>query len=203
MNKVAVNSMSNSKPNILYNPLFEPVDSQYTARRMVVWKLINMIMSVFFLLAAVANVNDYDWYIWVPIYSIPAFFSIFLVLKPALINNSVYNISVSTVLVMYSGYFIYLIVVFLQTIQNSKAVNNPLIHEEGRETVGMFIILLWLVISRFTSLGRPEPIQGNKGLLNGLLVLTISLAVLPIMAWAVCFIGDNHKHIGHCNGMFR
>ncbi|XP_050391981.1 transmembrane protein 220 [Patella vulgata] len=191
------------KYQLLYDPLSDVKDKN-TVKRMVVWRIVNILMTVFFALAAVANVNDSDWYIWVPIYLIPAVLSLMVAVKPAIIETSILSSLTAVVLAVFVGYGVYLIAVLIDTIKQKPSLQNPLIHEEGREFAGMVIIIIWLTISRFTGIGKTgESATSDRRIMTGLLLMTLTLGVLPILAWMMCFIGDNHKHIGHCSGMFK
>ncbi|KAK7112472.1 transmembrane protein 220-like [Littorina saxatilis] len=165
-----------------------------------VWRGINLFMAVFFLLATIANVNDGDWYIWMPIYMIPALLGLVVAAKPQFIETRLWS-SLSVIhFTLCLAYAIYQGAVLVETLAGQ--VKNPLQHEEGREMGGLFIILAWLGISRFTSLGRPNSPVSNRSMMSALLLMTVTLAVLPLLMWSLCFVSDWHTKLGHCNGMF-
>ncbi|XP_071106840.1 transmembrane protein 220-like [Haliotis cracherodii] len=166
-----------------------------------VWRAINIFMLLFFSLAAFYNLNDSDWYLWVPIYVIPAVLCLPIIAKPSLSENKIVgwmSVVHFTLCLAYSGYQI---ITMIQVI--SGRIENPLQHEEGREMGGLLIIIAWLGICRFTSLGRPHTTAMNRSLMNALVLMSVTLAVLPLFTWALCFVGDWHQKLGHCNGMFR
>ncbi len=79
-----------------------------------------------------------------------------------------------------------------------KDINNPLIHEEGRELGGLLIILLWLFACRFTSIGSSAPRAGYG---KAPLLVTLVLGCLPLAVWGLCFV-EGLGHLGHCTDMF-
>lgn len=167
---------------------------------MYVWRVINLIMAVFFLLAALANMNDYDWYLWVPIYILPGLLSAYVVFKPSAAESKYWNSAVVIHFTLCCAYGLYQIVLLLEIVSNK--LQNPLQHEVGREMGGLLIIITWLGLCRFTNIGRPNAPVTNKGLMSALLLMTVTLTILPLFLWSICFVSDWHKRIGHCNGMF-
>ncbi|XP_064618938.1 transmembrane protein 220-like [Lineus longissimus] len=164
----------------------------------IIWRSINFIMVVFFLLAAFVNVNDPDWILWVPIYLVPAVFSISIVISPTLPDNEVWRMSCVLCLALNIAHAIYLSVLVLEVL--SGRIENPIQHEEGRELAGTVIIIIWLSLCAFTSLGRSKP---GQGAMNMLLLMTGVFGTLPLFLWGLCFVSDWHTRIGHCKDMFR
>ncbi|XP_041363078.1 transmembrane protein 220-like isoform X2 [Gigantopelta aegis] len=151
--------------------------------------------------AALFNVNDEDWYLWVPIYGIPGFLATVLVFKPQAVSESGLwkKLSVMT-LAFCLSYLLYQVVLLFQVIRGQ--IQNPLQHEEGREMAGLLIIITWLILFRFTNIGRQDVSPTNKNLMNVLLLLAGTLACVPIITWSLCFVADWHTKLGHCTGMF-
>ncbi|KAH3799773.1 transmembrane protein 220-like [Dreissena polymorpha] len=168
---------------------------------MYVWQAVNLVMALFFGLAAFANSNDGDWYIWCPIYTIPVLLSISIVIWPQLNENKIWNTVSVFHLLACSLYAVYQIFVLLSDLGGK--IENPLQHETGREMGGLLIIIAWLGLSRFSSIARPGAGMSNKGLMGALLLLVLTLTVMPLFLWSICFISDWHTRLGHCNGMFK
>ncbi|KAL8574128.1 hypothetical protein ACOMHN_067180 [Nucella lapillus] len=169
--------------------------------RVKVWRVINLCMALFFGLAAVVNINDGDWYLWVPIYMIPSVLCLVVAANPHLMENKLWSGLCMVHFTLCLAYTIYQGALLAEALAGQ--VKNPLQHEEGREMGGLFIILSWLGISSFTNLGRPSASASNRNLMNALLLMTITLAVLPLLLWSLCFVSDWHTKIGHCSGMFQ
>ncbi|XP_053391012.1 transmembrane protein 220-like isoform X2 [Mercenaria mercenaria] len=167
---------------------------------MYVWQVVNVIMAAFFILAAIANMNDDDWYLWVPIYLLPGLLSASIVVKPSFAETKFYESSTVIFFTLCCAYALYQIVLLLEAIGNR--LENPLQHEAGREMGGLLIIITWLGVCRFTNIGRPNAPVTSKGLMSALLLMTVTLTVLPLFLWSLCFVSDWHKRIGHCSGMF-
>jgi len=54
----------------------------------------------------------------------------------------------------------------------------------------------------FTLYFRPGTNVTNKTMMNALLLMIITLALLPLVTWSLCLVGDWHKKLGHCKEMF-
>ncbi|XP_076444998.1 transmembrane protein 220-like isoform X2 [Babylonia areolata] len=166
-----------------------------------VWRGINLCMATFFLLATVVNINDDDWYLWVPVYAIPSVLCLVVAAYPSFMERKVWNWLCIIHFTLCLAYAIYQGALLAEALAGQ--VKNPLEHEEGREMGGLFIILTWLGISSFTNVGRPSAPASNRSLMTALLLMTVTLAVLPLFLWSLCFVSDWHTKIGHCSGMFK
>lgn len=168
---------------------------------MYVWRGINLTMTVFFFLAAYVNMNDDDWYLWTPLYVFPGVLSLLLVIKPELAETKFWSSAMVIHFTLCCAYALYQIVLLLEAVGNR--VENPLQHEEGREMGGLLILITWLGISRFTDIGRPSKSVSSKGYMSALLLMMVTLTILPLFVWSLCFISDWNKKLGHCSGMFK
>ncbi|KAL4239438.1 hypothetical protein ACF0H5_000253 [Mactra antiquata] len=168
---------------------------------MYVWRAINCVMTVFFLLAAYVNMNDPDWYIWGPIYLVPGLLSLAVTVQPTTVDSVMWSSSTVIHFTLCCAYTFYQIVLLMEAIGNK--MENPLQHEAGREMGGLLIIITWLGISRFTNIGRPNAAVTSKGMMSALLLMSVTLTLLPLFLWSLCFISDWHTRIGHCSGMFK
>lgn len=163
-----------------------------------IWRTINAIMTVFFLLAAYVNINDGDWYIWVPVYTVPGILSLISCIKPDSPNTALWSYSALAFLGICIALGVYIIISAVEL----KGVNNPLKVEEGRELSGVLIMLTWIGMSRFTNIGRPGGSVNNNVLRNSLLLIVCLLAIIPVTIWSLCF-HESGSGFGHCKGMFQ
>ncbi|XP_064616849.1 transmembrane protein 220-like [Liolophura sinensis] len=164
---------------------------------LLIWRGVNAFMSLFFGLATAANVNDSDWYLWVPIYLVPTVLCLVLVINPIFSETNWWRYTALFHFILCLAYVVYLIVVVIEIIFGKKV--NPLIHEEGREFFGLLIVMAWLAVCRFTPFGKSTQMKGTKHAL--LLVISI-IALLPLVMWSFCVVEDWGQKFGHCHGMF-
>lgn len=187
-----------------YDPLTSapgrPSNYQTQSKVTLVWRVVCLLMTLFFFMAAFFNINDSDWYLWVPIYALPGLMSLPLVFKPELLETKVWTYISVIHLTLCCAYCLYTVVLVFEAINGQ--LTNPLKHEEGREMAGLLIVIAWLAICRFTSMGRPGVIVSSKSMMSALLVMTITLAVLPLFIWSLCLVSDWHTRLGHCKDMF-
>lgn len=118
----------------------------------IVWKLTNLVMAVFFLLAAFVNHNDNDWYIWMPVYLLPAILTIPIAIDTTITENKYWKAVALVHLLMCCAFCIYQFVNLVEVYTDN--FSNPLREEEGREVAGLLIIVIWLSVCRFMSLPR-------------------------------------------------
>ncbi|KAK3089500.1 hypothetical protein FSP39_004108 [Pinctada imbricata] len=164
-----------------------------------IWRAMNAVMFTFFLLAGYVNLNDPDWYLWIPIYGVCALLCLPLIVKPEWSYSKIWNTVAVIHLTFCLSYAVYQVVLLMEAV--SGRLENPLQHEEGREAGGLLIIITWLIIGRFTQIGRPVKMS-NKYMMNALLLMAVTLTFIPLLTWSLCFVGDWHKRLGHCKGMF-
>ncbi|CAG5124912.1 unnamed protein product [Candidula unifasciata] len=166
------------------------------------WRVFNVVMCVFFSLAAYVNFNDDDWYIWVPIYTVPALLSASVAMKPSLAESTSWNKLVSIDFILCSLYSLYQLFALFKKMPSNN-LENPLIHEEGREMGGLLVILAWAGIARYMSPERVKGIESSQRAAVIIFWFITFLASIPLLLWSLCFIDDWHKDYGHCNGMFQ
>ncbi|XP_074648051.1 transmembrane protein 220-like isoform X2 [Tubulanus polymorphus] len=162
-----------------------------------IWRATNLLMSIFFVLAAYVQINDPDPYIWIPVYLIPALFTLSITITPKITDNKVWKVAIIIHIAISIAGAMYLLAVVIEML--SLNLSNPLQHEEGRELSGLVIVIIWLTLCRFSPLGSNEP---GRGSMNALILLTGTLGTIPLIFWSLCFISDWHKRIGHCKDMF-
>ncbi|BFZ02832.1 hypothetical protein BsWGS_05871 [Bradybaena similaris] len=180
--------------------LLEMLDAK-SGRSSQLWRVFNVIMCVFFSLAAYVNFNDDDWYIWVPIYTAPALLSVTAVIKPRFTESLSWRKLINIDIVVCFLYCLYQMFALIRKLSNN--LENPLIHEEGREMGGLIIILAWTGIARCMSSESSKSVTSSQGMTFVIFWTTVSLASIPLLVWSLCFIDDWHKYYGHCNNMFQ
>ncbi|KAL9956422.1 hypothetical protein ACROYT_G037896 [Oculina patagonica] len=98
-------------------------------------------MAVFFSLAAYVQINDPDPVIWMLVYTMPCLLCVALAINSSLQDHFLWKLTAVThVGVCILGVF-YSLSILITTEIGSK---NPLDYEEGREIVGLLIIIAWL-----------------------------------------------------------
>ncbi|KAL3875597.1 hypothetical protein ACJMK2_033564 [Sinanodonta woodiana] len=147
-----------------YDPLTSAPGKQSTyqiqSKVTLVWRIVCLLMTLFFFMAAFFNINDPDWYLWVPIYALPGLMSLPLVFKPELLERKVWTYFSVIHLTLCCAYCLYTVVLVFEAINGQ--LTNPLKHEEGREMAGLLIVITWLAICRFTNIGRSGTFWTNS-----------------------------------------
>jgi len=171
-----------------------------------VWKLINILMFLFFLLATIVQFNDDDAVVWIPVYVIPAALSLAIAIKPNITSDAMW-LTVSHVhTACCICIFAYIVVLLIQHIhkeshlvekkQLTKEMEwNLLYYEEGRELVGLVLVLGWLKISK-TVMTPGNPLQKSRMLLG-----LLAVPMIPVILWTLCFVDSFNHWFTHCRGM--
>jgi len=143
------------------------------------WQISNMIMTIFFAFATYVQHNDVDSVLWITIYSVPCLISLFQVILPAINKYYFYHIIIRLLLVIY----ILLTTTFLQEfVINSNIIDNynPLHSEEGREFLGLIIIVIWISISiYYMSAELPTDVIVSKKIK----LSVIGFSIAPVLVW--------------------
>ncbi|NXP44999.1 TM220 protein, partial [Heliornis fulica] len=133
------------------------------------WRLCNLLMAAFFGLAAAVQVNDPDAGLWIVIYLVPAALTLLVGINPSITDNSVWRslcdlhstgCTVWTIVLAYT-FFAY-------------AQGNILHQEEGRELIGLLIVIIWMSLCRSSAkspLGRVH------------LAAALVVALFPLVSW--------------------
>ncbi|GAB1608665.1 transmembrane protein 220-like isoform X1 [Argonauta hians] len=162
----------------------------------VVWKFTNFIMAMFFFLAAFVNNNDPDWFIWMPVYLLPTVLTMLIAMKPAITDNRCWKGLTLAHIVACSIFSVYQLIL-LQKVY-TEGHFNILIAEEGRELLGLIIIIFWLLVCRFLSLSS---LTGHR-VLKMIFILSVGISFVPLFTWSLCYVSNWHQILGHCKGMF-
>ncbi|RUS75486.1 hypothetical protein EGW08_016754 [Elysia chlorotica] len=164
------------------------------------WKVTNVVLGMFFSLACFVNRNDADWYLWMPIYSIPCLLCFSAALKPSLADGPFWQ-AVATLLLygclVYACYEVFA----LSMVFTTRGIINPFAVEEGRELGGLIIIVTWArtVLSSLAAKGCSE--SSEQSSMTSMVWVMASLAVIPLAFWSLCFIPGLGTSLGHCVGM--
>jgi hypothetical protein len=143
------------------------------------WKIANVIMTIFLAFAAFVQHNDVDYMLWITIYAIPCFMSLFQVILPMINRYYLYHIIIRVLLVIYillSTAFSYEFAIKSYNSDNY----NPLHSEEGRELLGLIIIVIWILISvYYMSSELPTDVIVSKKIKLGV----IGFSITPVLVW--------------------
>ncbi|CAI9557088.1 unnamed protein product [Staurois parvus] len=133
------------------------------------WRGCNLLMSMFFALAAYVQINDPDAGMWIVIYLIPASLILLLSINPDIPGHVIWKaLSDLHSLVCLVGASCLLAFLLLY------GKKNILHEEEGRELSGLAIIVLWLLLCRNS--GR-QSVGGLR------LLIAISISIFPFITW--------------------
>ncbi|XP_054722686.1 transmembrane protein 220-like [Uloborus diversus] len=116
----------------------------------VVWRGANVMMVIFFVMAAGVQFNDPDPYLWVPLYGVAALLTACVAVRPFLTNVKVWQLGYWMHTIYCIGMFFYVFVelVIAATNPQSDGSLNPLTYEEGRELAGVMITTIWMFICK-------------------------------------------------------
>ena len=164
------------------------------------FRILNGVMVMFFLAATIKLQEDDNACLWMPLFLVPAFLSSVVALRPALSDCTwwkgwvIIHTSTSTMLALFWS---------IQLVRPIHAERdsldlqaggmfyrlqdfNPFQYEEGRETFGVVIIILWMKMtshvsrSQFRSSGVPVP--------RRLVTTALYMAAIPILLTAACIL---------------
>nr|XP_033818336.1 transmembrane protein 220 isoform X3 [Geotrypetes seraphini] len=111
--------------------------------RVCAWKVCNLIMALFFALAAYVQVNDPDAGMWIVLYSVPSLLTLLVGLHPDITGNFLWKI-LSDLHVLACCLGATCLGWFLVSHKKGHVIQE----EEGRELSGLVIIILWMILCR-------------------------------------------------------
>lgn len=164
-----------------------------------IWRGVNLLMATFMSLAAYVQINDPDPYIWVPVYLIPSVLSLAIVIKPSVVDSAIWR---SVCLIHLSLSVVgaaYLLTVVLDLL--TKETASFLVYEEAREFIGVIIVVVWLSIVRFSSVGCLSRSDANRALISASLAAACIVGAFPLVFWSLCFVGSLRDRLDHCSEM--
>ncbi|XP_073245025.1 transmembrane protein 220-like isoform X1 [Porites lutea] len=139
------------------------------------WRLANVVMALFFALAAYVQTNDPDPVIWVLMYAIPCLLCMALVADSSLQDHFLWKLTAAIHLGVCIVGVIYSLTVLLSSETGSK---NLLKSEEGREIAGLLIVVFWLILCQVTKL---KSFKENTAYLW---TATVAISVVPFVLWS-------------------
>ncbi|XP_012736262.2 transmembrane protein 220 [Fundulus heteroclitus] len=152
----------------------------------VVWRISNVLMSVFFALASYVQINDPDAGLWMVSYGVPAVLSALIGFRPQVTETLPWrriadlHLMISSAAIFILGWRLY-----------AQRVTQIFQQEEGREFSGVMLTSVWLLLCR----------HSGRAPVGSLRVSTaVAITVFPIVAWLYYHI---HKELrsdwpSHC-----
>ncbi|XP_038633794.1 transmembrane protein 220 [Scyliorhinus canicula] len=137
------------------------------------WKVCNFCMAFFFALAAYVQINDPDAGIWIVAYVIPATLSLLVGLNPPITDNFIWK-SLSEL----HMYMCSMVAILWAWRLQHGAKNNIFHEEEGRELLGLVIIVTWILLCR----------HSGKYLGGCRLSIAVLITALPFITWLYYYI---------------
>ncbi|CAF0822710.1 unnamed protein product [Didymodactylos carnosus] len=161
------------------------------------WRTVNGVACLFFLLAAYVNLNDDDWYLWIFIYLSTAFFLLIETLDYQTLYDTFYYYCLNAfVFFLFIAYGCSLLIPSTPpTKQRNKSKEWFLHREEEREMSGLALASGWLLLI----FCRRRHFYQSTYLLS---IMAIVLTLVPIAMWSVCFVGDWSQYFPQCKDMF-
>lgn len=144
----------------------------------VFWRVVNGVMAIFFTLAAIVQHNDPDWFIWIPLYSVPAVISFTQCLCVRVTGHPNYERCLKACFVIYTMISLHLLAYYF-----SNGKGNLLETEEGREFLGCLIIMAWILTCVYYGTGFKEITIYER-------ILVAFFSCLPLIIWAAHYYFD-------------
>lgn len=193
----------------------------------VTFRVLNGVMVMFFLAATVKLQEDDNACLWIPTFLVPAFLSSIVAVKPQLSGKKlsyVIMLGVSTDCTWWKGWVIIhtaisTLLALLWSIQLLRTIHaeresldlqageeysrlqdfNPFQYEEGRETFGVVIIILWMKMTshvsknqfRYAKQAETDTLARTPGSLpvpRRLVTTALYMAAIPLLLTAVCIL---------------
>ncbi|XP_022103462.1 transmembrane protein 220-like isoform X2 [Acanthaster planci] len=170
-----------------------PVAREVISKQSWLWTGINVVMAIFFALAAFVQINDPDPYIWIPIYLIPCLLCCAIVWSRDAVDQLYWRVTAA----VHMGFSILGIVILtfhVGGLHMKQGFFNPLGLEEGRELFGLLIALGWTLLCWFSGHIMTTCSAGKLSILTG---VTVLLGMLPLTMWGTCY----QSNFKHCDDM--
>ncbi|XP_029584117.1 transmembrane protein 220-like [Salmo trutta] len=140
---------------------------------LIIWRVCNGCMSLFFALASYVQINDPDAVLWMVAYAIPANLCLLIAIKPHVTETLLWrriaklHVLISTAVVSMMGWTLY-----------KERITNIFQQEEGREFSGLMLILVWLLLCQHSG--------SSIGALR--LSVAVAITIFPFVAWLYYYI---------------
>ncbi|XP_029913499.1 transmembrane protein 220 [Myripristis murdjan] len=141
---------------------------------LVVWRVCNVFMSVFFALATYVQINDPDAGVWMVGYGVPAALCVALGLKPQVTEFLAWrrladlHVMISTGVIATLGWTLY-----------QERITDVFQQEEGREFSGLALTVVWLLLCRHSG-------RSAVGMLR--VSTAVAITAFPFVAWLYYYI---------------
>ncbi|XP_024289368.1 transmembrane protein 220 [Oncorhynchus tshawytscha] len=153
----------------------EPSEVRCTKTKfsLIIWRVCNVCMSLFFALASYVQINDPDAVLWMVAYAIPANLCLLIAIKPHVTETLLWrriaklHMLISTAVVSMMGWTLY-----------KEHITNIFQQEEGREFSGLMLILVWLLLCQHSG--------SSIGALR--LSVAVAITIFPFVAWLYYYI---------------
>ncbi|KAM6913544.1 transmembrane protein 220 [Lycodopsis pacificus] len=152
----------------------------------VIWRVCNLLMSLFFALATYVQINDPDAGVWMVGYGVPAVLCACVGFTPHVTETlpcrrvADLHVLISSAVVAMLGWRLF-----------RERITEILQQEEGREFSGLMLTAVWLLLCRHSG-------RAPVGMLR--VSTAVSITVFPFVAWLYYYI---HKELrsnwpSHC-----
>ncbi|KAM6905021.1 transmembrane protein 220 [Xenentodon cancila] len=142
----------------------------------VIWRVCNVFMSVFFALASYVQINDPDAGLWMVGYGVPAGLCTLIGVKPHVTETLPWR-RVADLHVMISSAFISMLGWKLY----AGKVTVIFQQEEGREFSGLLLTVIWLLLCRHSG-------RAPVGMLR--LSTAVAITVFPFVTWIYYYVNQ-------------
>ncbi|XP_071813865.1 transmembrane protein 220-like isoform X2 [Apostichopus japonicus] len=173
-----------------------PHEEPYPGKRynspMRLWVMTNVIMGVFFAIAGLSQFRDPAPLMWMLIYFVPSFLCFSIVLTPDVTDKLWWKIVFLVHLICCSIKQVFLGTQLIFWMKDR--VINPLKYTEGRQFLGIIIVLVWLLIckcggnTKGTTTGRTTAVTW----------CVVALGLFPFTFWIMACMAK----FNHCSDMW-
>lgn len=147
-----------------------------------IWRVCNLLMSVFFSLATYVQINDPDAALWMVGYAIPAVLC-FLIFCQQQITESLLWRRIADLHVLVASTF----GVILAWKLYKEGITDIFQQEEGRECCGLLLTVFWLLLCRHS--GRSSAIGSVR------IFTAVGISVFPFVTWLYYYMNKElRKH---------
>ncbi|XP_074774678.1 transmembrane protein 220-like [Athene noctua] len=142
-------------------------------------RLSNLLMAVFFGLAAAVQVNDPDAGLWTVVYLVPAALTLLVSINPSIPDKGVWR---SLCDLHSAGCIVGTMALACSLF--AYAQGNILHEEEGRELFGLVIITIWMSFCRSSA---KSPLGGVR------LIAALLVALFPFVLWLYIYVNKEMR----------
>ncbi|KAM4664571.1 transmembrane protein 220 [Discoglossus pictus] len=150
------------------------------------WRFCNLLMSLFFALAAYVQVNDPDAEIWMVVYIIPASLIFLVSINPEITGHFIWKRLSELHTSACVAWSLYLTAYLC--IYSKKSVLHE---EEGRRLSGLMIIVVWMLLCRDSE-------KQTVGVIR--LLIAVSISIVPFLVWVYTYVNNEMRQAWpqHC-----